>query len=159
MDWTAIFAGVAALTSILGLAYSVFQHKDNIRKEFVLWALKEFQSPAQRDARAMIYYLHRESNSERRKEFINGIRNGEAKILYGKQFSNIRSVFNLCNYIGYFWVDKSYGNMKDLQALFPFIANLWDLSEPYIAAMRSRPYQDKSFMYFEKIAQRLRKLK
>jgi hypothetical protein len=36
---------------------------------------------------------------------------------------------------------------------------MWDLSEPYILAMRSRPFQDKSWIYFEKISQKLRKMK
>ena len=36
MDLSAIFAGIAAVTAVAGLVFSVRQHRDNIRKEFLL---------------------------------------------------------------------------------------------------------------------------
>lgn len=152
MDWSAIFAGIAALVSIFGLVYSVRQHQDNIRKEFILWALEQMQSPEQRDARGYIWHLHRKENKGKKRVFIKGIISGAPKILDGEGYAKIRMVFALFNQIGYFWAKAGYGDLKDVIALFPQILDIWDASESYIEAIRSRPQQSKSYDYFETLA-------
>ena len=91
MDWSAIFAGAAALTSIIGLIYSVRQHRDNIRKEFILWALQQMQSQSQRETRAYFWYLNRKEDIKKKQKLIDGIRNGDMKIIYGEDYGKIKS--------------------------------------------------------------------
>jgi hypothetical protein len=159
MDWSAIFAGIAALTSIAGLVYSVEQHRDNIRKEFILWALEQMQSPTQRDARRFLYNLNLEENSKKRQKIINGIKSGDPKILDSEDYGKIRAAFALFGQIGYFLLKSNYGNIKDVKALFPHLIRIWDIGAPYITAMRGRPNQERSFLYFEKLVAKLKKVK
>jgi hypothetical protein len=156
MDWSAVFAGIAALTSITGLVYSVQQHRDNIRKEFILWALEQMQSPDQREARSYLWHLHR---TEKEKQALaKGIESGSPKTFDSKEYSKIRSAFALFDQIGYFWFKAGYANIRDIQALFPQILRMWNVSKPYIEAIRSRPHQEDTFAYFELLAKRLEKV-
>jgi len=157
MDLSAIFAGIAALVSVIAFAYSVRQHKDNIRKEFILWALEQMQSPAQRETRRLLWYLSRKENEKKKKKIIDGIKKSDLKILYSEEYAKIRGAFALFSQIGYFWSKAGYGNMKDVQALFPQIPDTWNISQPYIEAIRSRPNQSDSFKNFEELASRIKK--
>ena len=156
-DWSAIFAGIAALVSIIGLIYSVRQHRDNVRKEFILWALEQMQTPTQRENRRYIWYLNRTENKKKKQRMIAGIRKGQGPIL--KEYGKIREAFALFNHIGYFWAKAGYGNMQDVSALFPQILTMWDISQDYIEAIRSRPNQETSFSYYEQLALKLKKVK
>ena len=118
-DWSAIFAGIAAFVSIIGLVYSVRQHRDNIRREFILWALEQMQSPSQRENRRYLWYLHRIENKEKKQKMIAGIKKGKGSTL--KDYGKIREAFALFDHIGYFWARAGYGNMRDVKALFPQI--------------------------------------
>jgi len=157
MDWSAIFAGAAALTSIIGLIYSVRQHRDNIRKEFILWALQQMQSQPQRETRAYFWYLNRKENIKKKQKLIDGIRNGDMKIIYGEDYGKIRASFALFSQIGYFWSKAGYGNINDVRALFPQMLTIWDISQEYIDAIRSRPNQSTSYIYYEKLVLKLNK--
>ena len=159
MDWSAIFAGIAALVSIIGLVYSVRQHRDNIRKEFILWALEQMQSQPQREVRAYLWYLNREENKKKKTKLISGIRNGEMKVIYGDDYGKIRSAFALFSQIGYFWSKAGYGNISDVRALFPQMLTIWEISQEYIDAIRSRPNQSTSYMYYENLIMKLKKRK
>ena len=118
-DWSAIFAGIAAFVPIIGLVYSVRQHRDNIRREFILWALEQMQSPSQRENRRYLWYLHRIENKEKKQKMIAGIKKGKGSTL--KDYGKIREAFALFDHIGYFWARAGYGNMRDVKALFPQI--------------------------------------
>ena len=157
MDWSAIFAGIASLVSVIALAYSVRQHKDNVRKEFVLWALEQMQSPAQRETRSFLWYLNREENAKKKKKIIDGIINGDPKIMYGEDYAKIRSTFALFSQIGYFWLKAGYGDVNDVRALFPQMLRIWDIAQEYIEAIRSRPNQATSFRYYERLVLKLKK--
>ena len=159
LDWSAIFAGIAALGSILGLIYSVRLHRDNIRKEFILWALQEIKSPAQRDARKYLWYLERKENSNRRKKLIDGIRKDDPKVIDSANYGKIRSMLALFNEIGYFWSKGRFGDIKDARALFLQIPSTWKVAKPYVEAIRTQPNQESVFGYFEVIAKKLDKAK
>ena len=156
MDWSAIFAGGAALISVIALVYGIHQHRDTVRKEFIIWALEQMQSPSQRETRALLWRLNRPENESKKMKIIEGIVSGKEKVLYGKDVSQFRAAFALYSQIGYFWAKLGYGNLKDVKNLFPQFPDLWRISEPYITAIRGRPHQSESFLYFEKIAKKLR---
>jgi len=157
VDWSAIFAGIAAFVSIVGLIYSVRQHRDNIRKEFILWALQEIKSPAQRESRKYLWFLDREENSAKKKKLIDGIKKDDPKIIDSEDYGKIRSMLALFNEIGYFWSKARYGDIKDARALFPQIPSTWKVAKPYIDAIRTQPNQEGVFGYFEIIAKKLDK--
>ena len=50
-----IFSGIAALAAFSAIIYSVFERRSNIRKEFVLWALKRLSNEELRQARSIVY--------------------------------------------------------------------------------------------------------
>jgi hypothetical protein len=158
MDWSAIFAGTAALTSIAGLVYSVRQHRDNIRKEFLLWVIGQLQSPEQREARALVFWLNGQDNEStiRKQALLDGIASNSIDTLYGDDYKKIRLVFALFNNIGYFWSRLGYGEIKDARALFPQVLEIWELGRPFIMAIRNRPNQGDSFYYFEKLVEKLK---
>lgn len=158
-DWSAIFAGIAALVSVIGLIYSVHQHKDNIRKQFILWALEQMQSPTQRESRKLLWSLDRKGNFAKRKKFIDGIIKGDPKVMDSDDYGKIRSMFALFSQIGYFWSRAGYGDIRDVRALFPQITSTWVISQPYIEAIRTRPNQSESFKHFELLAKKLEKRK
>ncbi len=151
MDISAIFAGIASLTAIIGLIYSVRQHRDNIRKEFILWALQQMQSSEQRESRGAIYFLDRPENLKKKQKLIDGIVSGDEKTLYGEEYSKLRAMLALFNEIGYFWSKVGYGNTQDIKALFPQLPELWIISLPYISAIRERPGQEKSYLFYEQL--------
>ena len=155
MDWSAIFAGIATVVAIAGLVYSVRQHRENIRREFLLWAVQQIQSPEQREARGLIGKLDRPENSHQKQELIDGIAKGKEEVLYGEEYHKIRMVFALFSHIGYFWSRLGYAELEDAKALFPQAVLIWDIGQPYINAIRGRPNQSDSFRNFEKLVKKL----
>jgi len=150
MDWSAIFAGIAALTAIAGLIYSIRQHRNNVRNEFLLWAIERLDASDQREGRGLVFILGKDE--EKKQELIERIEKGE---LYGEDYNKIRSVFTLFNQIGYFWLRFGYGKREDALTLFPQIIRIWEIGKPIINAIRSRPGQSASFVYFERLARKL----
>lgn len=156
MDWSAIFAGIATVVAIAGLVYSVHQHRENIRKEFLLWAVQQIQTPEQREGRGLIWRLNRKENDEQRLKIINGIKEGSEEAIYGEELYKIRAVFALLSHIGYFWFRLGYGKIEDARELFPQAISIWDTGLPYINAIRTRPKQSDSFRNFEKLVTKMR---
>lgn len=54
---SAIFSGVAAFAAAVALFISSKERKDNIKKEFIIWALERLRHPEQREAREIIFTL------------------------------------------------------------------------------------------------------
>ena len=156
-DWSASFAGIAAVISILGLIYSVRQHRENVRREFILWALAQMQSPVQRENRRFLFYLNQEENYQKKQRMVTRIRKGKGVTL--KNYGKIREAFALFDHIGYFWAHAGYGNLGDIKALFPQIERMWEIAQDYIDVIRSRPNQSTSHPYYEELAVKLKKVK
>lgn len=156
MDWSAIFAGVASLAAIIGLLYSSKQHRDNLRKEFLLWAISQMDSQYQREGRRLIFLYRNPKSATALTNFTKNIISG--KSVRTKKYATIRAVFALHNYISYFWKEK-YIKSKDVLSLFPQFFDIWEIGEPIIQAIRTRPNQATSYLMFEKFAKHLNKRK
>lgn len=80
---------------------------------------------------------------------------GKEKTLFGYEYGKLRAMLALFSEIGYFWAKLGYGNIQDVKALFPQLIELWDISQPYIIAIRGRPGQEKSYFYYEQLVRKL----
>lgn len=154
MDWSAIFAGVAGLAAIIGLVYSAMQHRDTIRKDFLLWAIGQMDSPNQREGRRLIFWYGKKENETALTRFANSIENGKG--INSKKYGTIRSAFALHNYISFFWKEK-YIKGSDVLSVFPQFIEMWKNGEPIIQAIRKRPNQASSYLMFEDFAKYLDK--
>ena len=159
MDWSAIFAGIATLVAVAALIYGIVQHRETVRREFLLWAIEQISAPDQRFARKLIFDLNMEENKQRHDELIAGIREGKRELLQSEELGRIRSAFALFDTIGYFLGRLGYGNMRDAKSLFPQAVRIWEIGLPYIQAYRERPNQEDSFRNFELFAAKLKRAK
>ncbi len=176
MDWSAIFAGIASLIAIIGLFISVQQYKvnlrqyqdtvrqnqdiikqnqQNMRREFLLQALEKLSLPYQREGRKVIFHLR--DNPKEKEAFKAGIISGD--VIYSEEYSNLRAVFTLFHEIGYFALELKGITIDDARALFPQVDEIWEITRSLVYAIRERPNQSKSFIYFEKLAENLREPK
>ena len=145
---SAAFAGIAAVTSVAVFVYGVLQHRNNVRKECILWAIKELDKPDHREARALIYEMR--SDLTRREAVVEQIKAGN---LRSEELTRMRSVFTVFNHIGYFWIRMGFGHTEDAVALFPQIVSIWEIGRPVIEEIRKRPNQSTSFVYLQRLAE------
>ncbi|HEY5728974.1 MAG TPA: hypothetical protein VLA72_00150 [Anaerolineales bacterium] len=106
-----IFSGVAAFAAAIALLISSIERKDNIKKEYVIWALERLRHPEQRKARGIIFSLSQDNLVE----IENAIRKREVH----PHLDTIRKVCFAFDEVGYFVHELKIVGFQDILKIYP----------------------------------------